>query len=283
MNQMTNLSADQKQQLQEPGRGQVLGISIGTILKRMLRTIFVSVGYLVVLWLLWEGIIYLFKIEPYLLPTPRSVIKSFASLPNYYWVHTKVTFQEAGLGALIGALAGFLLGILLRYGGLAARLLNPVILATQVFPKEALAPIFLVFLGFGLLPKIVISALICFFPVAVNTAKGLEATPTGFNRLMHVLGASRWQMFWYCHLPFAIPYIFAALRVCTSLSVIGAVVGEFVGSSAGLGHVIRVANSDIGTERVYASLLLLGAMGGLFFGSAVFIEKVVFRRYTAVT
>src|SRR5947208_16194834 len=99
---------------------------------------------------------------------------------------------------------------------------------------------------------------------------------------MHVLGATAWQRFWRCRLPFAARYVLGALRVCATLSVIGAVVGEFVGSSAGLGHVIRSASSDLGTERIYAALLLLGLMGAAFYGVAAFIEQVLFRKYTRV-
>jgi NitT/TauT family transport system permease protein len=205
---------------------------------------------------------------------------SFATLPGFYWYHTLVTVQEAGFGLIIGFAAGFLCGIILRYGGPIGRALNPLILASQVFPKEALAPVFLVFLGFGVLPKIVISALICFFPVAVNTFRGLQATPVAYEQLMHVLGASAWCRFWHCHLPFAARYIFASINVCATLSIIGAVVGEFVGSTAGLGHVIRAANADVGTERVYAALIILGVLGSSFYGISLLIERVPFRRFT---
>ncbi len=237
-------------------------------------------AYTIGLIFMWQLIVYFFKIEPFLLPSPGAVFVSIVSLPSYYIEHTFVTLREAGYGLLIGFALGFILALIIYYGGLLGRILNPLILSTQVFPKEALAPIFLVFLGFGIFPKIVIAALICFFPVVINTVKGLEATPSSFEKLMHVLGANKLQMFWYCRLRFAAPYILAALRMCATLSVIGAIVGEFVGSSAGLGHVIRSASSDIGIERVYASLIILGLMGWAFYAVSLFIEKVIFRRYT---
>lgn len=238
--------------------------------------------YLAVIWGMWEALIFLFDIKPYLLPSPEAVIRSLVQLRLYYLVHTWVTTQEAGYGVLLGFAAGFLLGFFLRYGGRISRLIEPFILASQVFPKEALAPLFIVFLGFGLVPKVIISALICFFPVTINTTRGLSAAPTPYLQLMHVSGANFWRTFWHCHLPFATPYIFAALRVAVTLSVVGAVVGEFVGSSVGLGHVIRAANSDIGTERIYAALLLLGFIGAAFYGLTVFVEKVVFRRFSVL-
>lgn len=218
-----------------------------------------------------------------MLPTPASVATSLFHLPLFYSVHALVTAEEAGLGIIIGLAAGFLIGIVLRYGGWLGRFLNPLIVGSQVFPKEALAPLFLIYFGFGILPKVVISALICFFPVAVNTYEGLKATPDQHLRLFHVLGASRWQKFWQCSLPSAIRYVSASARVCAVLGLIGAVVGEFVGASAGLGYVIRSATSDIGTERVYAALLLLGAIGACFYGTALFIDRILLKRFTQIT
>jgi NitT/TauT family transport system permease protein len=250
---------------------------IGTLAFRTLRLAGLTVLYLAALWFFLEFLIWFFDLPTYLVPRPQLIVASLARLPSYYAEHAWVTFQEAALGALIGFSAGFCLGVFLRYGGWAARILNPVILASQVFPKEALAPLFLVFLGFGVLPKIVIAALISFFPVVINTAQGLRATPEALEKLMHVIGANEWERFWRCRLPCAAPYVLASLRVCATLSVIGAVVGEFVGSSAGLGHVIRSAGADVGTDRIYAALLLLGLLGASFYGIALFIETCLHR------
>lgn len=238
------------------------------------------VAYLSVLWVSVLALIALFDIPPFVVPPPSAVVASLSNLPGYYLHHFSITALESAAGVAAGFTIGLAVGILIRYGGLVGRLLNPLVLASQVFPKEALAPIFLVFLGFGITHKIVISALICFFPVVVNTTTGLAAVPSNYDRLMTVLGASAWERFRRCHLPFAAPYILSSLRICATLSVIGSVVGEFVGSSGGLGHVIRGASGDIGIDRVYASLLLLGVLGASFYGIAAFLERVVFRRYT---
>ena len=250
--------------------------------RHVIRMIVIAAAYVAGIYFLWSGSVRLFDIQPFLLPSPEAVFGSLASLPAYYLKHTLVTLEESAFGVLIGFITGLSLGILLHYSGPIGKLLNPPLLATQIFPKEALAPIILTFMGFGIAPKIVISSLICFFPVVINTAQGLKATPQAYERLMHVLGASPWQSFWRCRLPFAAPFLLASLKMCATLSVIGAIVGEFVGSSAGLGHVIRAANADIGTERVYAALLLLGLMGAVMYGAAALLERVVFRRYTRV-
>ena len=236
-------------------------------------------AYIVVLVLLWQSIVSLFDVAPYLVPPPLEVGRSLVELPNYYFKHTAVTFTESALGILVGFFAGLLLGVVMHYGGLVGRLLTPLVVASQVFPKESLAPLFLVIFGFGIFPKVLISALICFFPVAINTQQGLASTPDAYLRLMHVSGASSFQCFWHCVLPFSLKYIAASGRVCAVLGLIGAVVGEFVGASAGLGHVIRASYADISTERVFASLILLGTIGGLFYGIAAFADSVLLRRF----
>jgi len=249
------------------------------IVKNMAGRIGIALVYILGITGLWQLCVAVFDIPRYLVPPPLDVLRSMTSLPQYYLRHAAVTFSEAGLGILLGFSTGFLVGLLLRYGGWVGRAFSPLVVASQVFPKEAIAPLFLVYFGFGAFPKILISALICFFPVAINTHHGLTATPEPFRRLMHVLGSSPWQSFTRCQLPFAAKYIIAAARVCAVLGLIGAVVGEFVGASAGLGHVIRDANADMGTERIYAALILLGSMGGLFYGTVALVERVFLARY----
>lgn len=236
--------------------------------------------YVFALVLFWDLVIRIFQIPHYVLPHPRAVVNSIIALPSYYASHALVTMQEAGLGILIGFTSGLIIGIVLRYGGWLGKLLNPIVVASQVFPKEALAPLFLIYFGFGIMPKVVISALICFFPVAINSYEGLKSTPEQYQRLFHVLGASKWQTFWRCSLPFALKYVSASARVCAVLGLIGAVVGEFVGAGAGLGYVIRSATSDIGTDRVFAALLLLGLMGASLYGFAVFLDRILLKNYT---
>jgi len=247
------------------------------------RRLAAALCYVLALGLCWQLLITIFHIPQYVVPTPASVATSIFHLPLYYAAHALVTAEEAGLGIIFGLVAGFFIGIVLRYGGWLGRLLNPLIVSSQVFPKEALAPLFLIYFGFGILPKVVISALICFFPVAINTFEGLKATPEQYLRLFHVIGASPWQKFWQCSLPSAIRYVSASVRVCAVLGLIGAVVGEFVGASAGLGYVIRSATSDIGTERVYAALLLLGLIGASFYGITLFIDRILLKRFTQIT
>ena len=162
---------------------------------------------------------------------------------------------------------------------LIERMLYPLVISTQTFPKEALAPVFVIWFGFGLLPKVIIAGLISFFPVVINTTRGLLSVDKSILDLMRSLSASQRQIFFKVRLPNAIPYLFAALKMCITLSVIGAVVGEFVGSSAGLGHLIRLANSELATDLMFAALLALGCMGTGLFLLVDGLEKTALRRW----
>jgi NitT/TauT family transport system permease protein len=237
-----------------------------------------AAAYVAVALAIWHYSVIWFVIPNYILPTPVSVIQSTLTHPQFYLMHTGVTATEAFLGGVLGFALGFTMALVLRYGGVIGRVAEPLVIASQVFPKEALAPVFLVLLGFGLAPKVLIASLICFFPAVVAVERGLRETPDNAERLLRVLGATPWQRFWRCQLPYAAPHIFSSLRICATLSVIGAVVGEFVGASAGLGYVVRAASGEIAMDRVYAALLLLGALGGLFYGGAIAIERLGFPR-----
>ena len=162
---------------------------------------------------------------------------------------------------------------------LIERMLYPLVISTQTFPKEALAPVFVIWFGFGLFPKVIIAGLISFFPVVINTTRGLLSVDTSILDLMRSLSANQRQIFFKVRLPNAIPYLFAALKMCITLSVIGAVVGEFVGSSAGLGHLIRLANSELATDLMFAALLALGCMGTGLFLLVDGLEKTALRRW----
>jgi NitT/TauT family transport system permease protein len=239
----------------------------------------VFVAYCTSLIVLWHFAVIIMNVPNYIIPNPTAVFSSMIRLPEYYLKHTVTTFFEAAGGIVLGHIFGFLIGLLMRYGKWFGKLISPLVIASQVFPKEALAPLFLVYFGFGIAPKIMISTLICFFPIAINTYHGLMSTPVTYLKLMNVIGATPFQRFLECELPFAGRYILASSRVCAVLGLVGAVVGEFVGASQGLGYVIRSASADIGTDRSFAALILLGLLGGFFYGLIIVIENSFFKRY----
>jgi ABC-type nitrate/sulfonate/bicarbonate transport system permease component len=249
-------------------------------LKKIVSVCVACAAYAAVIIAIWYSLIYIFHVPPFIIPHPEDVALSLYRDSVYYKSQFYVTTVEAMLGAGIGFLSGLAVGVFLRFGGAAARLLHPPLVASQVFPKEALAPIFLLVFGFGVESKIAISALISFFPVAITIHRGLLETPASYLNFLTSVGATGWSRFWLVHLPCAAPYVFSSLRICATLSVIGSVVGEFVGSSGGLGYVIRIATGEQATERVYAALLLLGLLGGALYIFVSVLESVCFRRYT---
>lgn len=237
--------------------------------------------YVIGVLIAWYYFTKLLDVPTYIVPGPIEVSRAMITDWSLLWTNLKITVLESAVGAVVGFTLGLWLAILVFYSKIAEHLIEPFVIASQTFPKEALAPLFLVWFGFGWAPKALISTLICFFPVFINTHRGLESTKPEHVNLMRVVGANERQLFFRVRVPSAAPYILSSLRMCATLSVIGAVVGEFVGSSGGLGHVIRASNAEVATSRIFASLILLGVIGAVFYSLASYLENIVFARYTS--
>jgi NitT/TauT family transport system permease protein len=188
----------------------------------------------------WWGIVRALGLSALVLPTPYEVAQSLveSTASGLLLTHLWVTLSEVILGFLLGSFVGIALGTLAAHSPLIRTIINPYILASQAMPKLALAPIMVIWLGFGIAPKVVITALICFFPLLENTIIGLTSANPYQVELFRVLTASRWQTFYKLQIPSALPVIFAGLRVAITLAVVGAVVGEYVGANRGLGALI---------------------------------------------
>ena len=238
-----------------------------------------SIGVLVFILVIaaWEGVVRLLHIPAIVLPPPSAVLAALvASLGNGQLIrHVWVTGLEVLGGFAIGGGIGFLLGCLIGRFPILERTLYPYIVAFQTVPKVAVAPLIIVWFGFGLSSKIVMAATICFFPVIANTLMGLRVTPPDQVEMMAAFMASRDQIFWKARLPHALPYIFAGLDIGIVLSVIGAIVGEFVGAQAGLGYLILQKQFSMDIAGVFAILVILSAFG-------MILHEVVRRIQTKV-
>jgi NitT/TauT family transport system permease protein len=212
---------------------------------------------------LWEQIPGLLHIPAFQLPRPSKVYAALVTgiasgvYPAAFWV----TFQEAGEGFAIGSVAGIVVGGLIAQYRLVERTLYPYIVGFQTLPKVAIAPLFVVWLGFDLKSKVLISALVAFFPLLVNVIAGLHSTDRDRVEMMRAFAASDWQIFRMLRLPNALPFLFAGLELAAVFSVIGAVVGEFVGSQAGLGYLIQAQNFTLDVAGMFACLALLAVLG----------------------
>lgn len=236
-------------------------------------------GFFVFLMLLWHFSIQLFDVSPLIFPQPwavvRALIQGFVS--GEYWLHLGVTLHEIVAGFVIGAGAGFLLGVAIGQSKLMETVIYPYVVAFQTVPKVAIAPLFVVWFGFGVASKIVITAAIVFFPVLANTIVGLRSAPREQADMMMAFTASRWQVLRMVRFPHALPFVFAGLDIGIVLAVIGAIVGEFVGAQAGLGYLIMQRNFSMDTAGVFAILIVLSLIGiGLHAIVKLISRKVIY-------
>ena len=213
----------------------------------------------------WEAAVRVFAIPSLILPPPSAIAVSLAaSLQSPQMLrHIGVTGLEVLGGFAVGGGAGFLLGCLIGRYPVLERTIYPYVVAFQTVPKVAIAPLIIIWFGFGLSSKIVTAATICFFPVIANTLVGLRVTPADQVEMMAAFMASRSQIFWKARLPHALPYIFTGLDIGIVLSVIGAIVGEFVGAQAGLGYMILQRQFSMDIAGVFAILVILSVFGML--------------------
>jgi NitT/TauT family transport system permease protein len=231
---------------------------------------------LVVLGVLWQvGADRL----PYLLPPLDDVWAALSADPGYFLENSWVTLREALAGLAIGFLAAFVLAVLVSEVTLARRAIMPVAVVLNVTPLVAIAPALVVAFGFGAAPKLILTALICFFPILINASVGLRSVPTPVLQVFRSVHASRWEVLRHLRIPGALPYVFAALQIVFPLSVVGAVVAELsaAGSAAGLGTVIQVASSMNRLATVWAAIFVLALMGSSLLLLVTAVERRVLR------
>jgi NitT/TauT family transport system permease protein len=223
---------------------------------------------------LWEAATYVFKIPRFIVPAPSAILGEGWEWRYRFIGHTWVTLYETLGGFALSIAVGVPLAVLIVYSPALRNALYPLIVLTQSVPKIAIAPVLLLVLGAGEVPKVVVAFLVAFFPVVVDTATGLAATPPELLDLSRSYRASAFKTFLKVRLPMALPFFFAGAKVAITLSVIGAVVGEFVGSDRGLGYVILSATSYWKTELAFSSMILLSVMAILLFGAVSLVERL---------
>jgi NitT/TauT family transport system permease protein len=222
----------------------------------------------------WQLAVWGFGIKPFILPSPYLVSQVIIDRYDVLFHHTLVTTFETLIGFFLSLAIGIPLAIGIVNWRPVERLLYPLLVASQTIPKVAIAPLFIVWFGFGLLPKIIIAFLIAFFPVVISTVIGLKSTPVEMIYLGRIAGLSWWRMFMKISFPRALPEIFAGLKVAMTLAVVGAIVGEFVGSSEGLGYLLMFATAQMQTPLVFAVIVCLVAIGVLLFALIQWCEKL---------
>jgi NitT/TauT family transport system permease protein len=225
--------------------------------------------------LLWQLAVTFFGVREYLLPSPASVVASMfdrqIDWANHIWVTALAIFGAF----LIAAAGGIILGTMIAWSNTISRALMPFLVFVNTLPKVAIAPLFLLWLGYGILPNMLIGALIGFFPVVINTAVGLTQIDQDMLDLGRVFNAPRWKVFAKIRIPNAYPYILSALKVTATAAVVGAIVGEFVASQRGLGYVIITSQSSMNTPLAFGALVWISILGLLLFGAVAAMSRVV--------
>jgi len=218
---------------------------------------------LVVLVAVWSGSIHFLRIPDYLLPSPTQVVNAMyvGYVQGAYWPHFFFTLKSVVIGYLAGCTLAIACGILLAESPTFELFVYPYIVALQSMPKIAIAPLVIVWLGFGLESKVVMVALVCFFPLFINTAIGIKQANPQLIDVLRAFGASKAMIFRRVKLPGAAGHIFAGLQIGVVLALIGAVVAEFVASTQGLGHIIKAAAVDMQTNVMFAALISLAVLG----------------------
>lgn len=233
------------------------------------------IGMMVVALALWEIATRALSIPPYLLPAPSAIIESMYKNSAVLIKESVGTTLEILLGFALSVVVGIPLALAIYLWRPFARAIYPVLVSSQAVPKVAIAPLFLVWFGFGLLPKVLIAFLIAFFPVVINTTMGLAALEREKIYLAQSMGLGPFATFFKIQLPNAMPSIFAGLKISITFAVVGAVVGEFVGGQGGLGYLLLIANGNMDTALLFAGIVALTILGVVFFALIGLVERLV--------
>lgn len=222
---------------------------------------------------LWETACRFFAIPTYLLPAPSVIAQTIAKRAPILLSNTAVTSVEIIFGFLLSIVVGVVLALVITNSRTVERALYPLLIVSQAVPKVALAPLFVVWFGFGWEPKILVTVLISFFPIVVSLTAGIRSVPIAMRKLALSMGASRWDTLKSFLIPYSLPHFFAGLKVAITLAVSGAIVGEFVGAERGLGYLLLVSNGQMDSELLFASIICLAVLGIAFFYILLLIEK----------
>ena len=223
---------------------------------------------------IWEAGVRLLEVPLYLLPPPSIILYRIGHDWQQISLHASVTLAETLVGFGLAILVSIPLAALLCQIRWVEESLYPILVASQTIPKVALAPLLIVWFGFGQTPKILITFLICFFPIVVDTMIGLRSIPREVLWLSHSMGAPAWKTFFKIRIPAALPNVFAGIKVASTLAVVGAVVGEFVGADRGLGYLLIVANGVMDVQLSFAVLVILSLMGIFLFLAVDILERL---------
>lgn len=242
---------------------------------------------IITVWLLfligiWEGAVSLFHIEPWILPKPSEIVRELIEMKDLLLPNTMQTLQEVAAGLLIAIVLGISIAIIMDVVPLFRILINPLLIISQTIPIVAIAPLFIIWMGYGTLPKVMVVVLICFFPIALNVLEGFQTVDQAMLKLLRTMRATKWQVYQKIKLPAVLPYFFSGLKIAVTYSVMGAIIGEWLGASEGLGIMLTRATKSFLTARVFGiATVIVGVTLLLYFlveGMARLTAPWIYRR-----
>jgi NitT/TauT family transport system permease protein len=233
--------------------------------------------------LLWEVLCDVLKVPPWLLPPPSRIIAETWAIRAVLPRHFFATLWAVVGGFFMAIAAGVPLAVAVVYSPLLRRIIYPLLLMLQSVPKVAIAPLMLIWVGYGMTSNMIIAATVAFFPIVINTATGLEAVDPELLDLTRSLDAAKFNVFLRVRLPWALPYLFSSLKVAVTLALIGAVVAEFIGADKGLGYLVLTSSSNMKTSIMFGMLVLLSLMGIVCFYAVELAERLLCPWYLPVS
>jgi len=246
-------------------------------IKRSLKKIVLPIMVFVAILFLWEIAVLVFKIPSYFLPKPSEILTEIILNFQLLLENLGVTMLEVISGFIIANILGFVTAVIFVHSKTIERSLYPYVLSVKMTPIIAIAPFLVIWFGVGIFSKIATVVVICFFPILVNTIKGLKVIDREALDLFDSLSANKWQIFLKLRLPSSLPYIFQALKTSAPLAIVGALVGEFVGGNKGIGYIILTYTTLFETTKAFSAIIVIIVAGILFFGLISLIEKRVTR------
>jgi NitT/TauT family transport system permease protein len=220
----------------------------------------------------WQLAVSALPIPAFVLPSPLAVWRTAAAFGTNWIPHALATITVALAGFAVAIVIGVALAIIIVHSRVLAQVLTPALVILQIVPKIAFAPLFLVWFGLGALPIIVVTFLVAFFPMVVNATVGLSDIERDLIDLTRVLRLGWWRVLWSIRFPSALPHLFSGLKIASTLAVIGAIIGEFVGSNKGLGYLILIANNNLNTPLALGAIVLISVFGLILYAAIVLIE-----------
>ncbi|WP_142307498.1 ABC transporter permease [Bacillus pseudomycoides] len=218
--------------------------------------------WLILLIAIWEGSVSLFRIEPWILPKPSTIVQELIGMKDLLLPNTMQTLQEVIIGLFFAILLGTSIAIIMDVIPLFRILINPLLVISQTIPIVVLAPLFIIWFGYGMLPKVIVVILVCFFPIALSILEGFQTVDKNMLKLLQTMRATKWQIYQKVKFPAVLPYFFSGLKIAVTYSVMGAIIGEWLGASEGLGVMLTRATKSFLTARVFgiAAIIVMVTM-----------------------